>query len=192
MIKLVFATNNQNKFNEIASLLNNNIELVSLSDIGCTEELLETSNTLEGNALQKAMYVFNKFKLNCFADDTGLEVEALEGRPGVYSARYAGEQRNAEDNMNKLLEELKEKSNKSAAFRTVLALVVNREQLFFDGSVKGNITDKRVGDKGFGYDPVFIPEGYSQTFAQMDMALKNKLSHRGIAVGKLAVYLNNL
>lgn len=191
-MQLVFASNNKHKLEEIASLLSNKIQLLTLADIGCNIELPETSDTLEGNALQKANYIYQHYKINCFADDTGLEVEALKGQPGVYSARYAGERKNSNDNMNKLLLELKGEPNRNAAFRTIIALVLNGKHLFFEGKVRGRIGETKTGDKGFGYDPIFIPEDHNQTFAQMDMQLKNTLSHRGMAVKKLAAYLNSL
>lgn len=191
-MKLVFATNNEHKLNEIKEMLGNRFQLVSLSDIGCTEDIPETRNTLEGNASQKAHYLFEKFGLNCFADDTGLEVEALNMAPGVYSARYAGPQRNAIDNINKLLSELEIINNRKARFRTVISLIINGKESLFEGIVDGEIIREPVGKLGFGYDPIFQPEGYTITFAEMELSLKNEISHRGRAFQKLINYLNNL
>ena len=170
-------------------LQNTDIEIVSLEDIGCREEIPETSDTLEGNALQKAQYIFDKFQLNCFADDTGLEVEALNGAPGVYSARYAGEACSFDDNINKLLAEMKDKTNRKACFKTVIALILKGEKYFFSGEVGGEILSERKGSHGFGYDPVFRPEGYNQSFAEMDATTKNSLSHRFHATSKLIQFL---
>jgi len=189
-MKLVFATNNQNKVNEIKSILGNEFEILSLKDIGCTEELLETQETLEGNAFQKAEYVAENYNVNCFADDTGLEVESLNGAPGVYSARYAGEQCCAEDNMAKLLSELKGEVNRTAKFRTIIALIINGEKHSFEGKVDGEITTVKSGSDGFGYDPIFQPKGYEITFSEMSMEEKNKISHRGKAVTKLAEFIS--
>lgn len=191
MIKLVFATNNQHKINEIRNMLGENFELVSLEDIGCTEEIAETSKTLEGNASQKANYVYDKYGLNCFADDTGLEVEALGMAPGVYSARYAGPQRNSIDNMNRLLAELDKIKNRKARFRTVISLIINGNEMLFEGIVDGEILHQPIGQLGFGYDPIFRPEGFSTSFAEMDLVLKNSISHRGRAFEKLIKYLKN-
>lgn len=191
MIKLVFATNNQHKINEIRNMLGENFELVSLEDIGCTEEIAETSKTLEGNASQKANYVYDKYGLNCFADDTGLEVEALGMAPGVFSARYAGPQRNSIDNMNRLLAELDKIKNRKARFRTVISLIINGNEMLFEGIVDGEILHQPIGQLGFGYDPIFRPEGFSTSFAEMDLVLKNSISHRGRAFEKLIHYLKN-
>lgn len=191
-MKLVFASNNQNKIAEIKQMLPNSIELLSLEDIGCTEEIPETANTIEGNAILKANYVTEKYGYPCFADDTGLEVEALNGEPGVYSARYAGEQKNADDNMNKLLENLIDKQNRKAQFKTIIALNINNEQHLFEGIIKGEIISEKRGTKGFGYDPIFVPEGFSRTFAEMEMNEKAILSHRGIATRKLISFLEAL
>lgn len=191
MIKLVFATNNQHKINEIRNMLGENFELVSLEDIGCTEEIAETSKTLEGNASQKANYVYDKYGLNCFADDTGLEVEALGMAPGVFSARYAGPQRNSIDNMNRLLAELDKIKNRKARFRTVISLIINGNEMLFEGIVDGEILHQPIGQLGFGYDPIFRPEGFSTSFAEMDLVLKNSISHRGRAFEKLIKYLKN-
>lgn len=191
-MKLVFASNNQNKINEIKSMLPKSIELLSLKDIGCIEDIPETAETIEGNAILKANYITEKYNLPCFADDTGLEVEALNGEPGVYSARYAGESKNSDDNMNKLLDNLKDKSNRNAHFKTVIALNIDNNQYLFEGIAKGEIITEKKGEKGFGYDPIFIPEGFSTTFAEMEMSEKAKLSHRGIATRKLIEFLNTI
>lgn len=190
-MKLVFASNNKNKILEIRHQLPQDIELLSLEDIGCYDDIPETADTIEGNAILKANYVTEKYGLNCFADDTGLEVEALNGAPGVYSARYAGEQKSAEDNMDKLLTELDGNNNRNARFKTVIALNINNEQHLFTGIVNGEITTARAGDKGFGYDPVFKPEGLSYTFAQLSMDEKAMLSHRGRAVQQLINFLKS-
>lgn len=188
-MKLVFASNNKNKIKEIQQLLPDTIELLSLEAIGCHEEIPETADTIEGNAILKANYVTQKYGYDCFADDTGLEVEALNGAPGVYSARYAGMQRNAEDNMNLLLENLKNQDNRTAQFKTVIALNINGKQQLFTGIAKGKITLKKSGNQGFGYDPVFQPEGYQETFADLDLEIKNQISHRGKATQLLISYL---
>lgn len=188
-MKLVFASNNKNKIKEIQQLLPNAIELLSLEAIGCQEEIPETADTIEGNAILKANYVTQKYGYDCFADDTGLEVEALNGAPGVYSARYAGMQRNAEDNMNLLLENLKNQDNRTAQFKTVIALNINGKQQLFTGIAKGKITLEKSGNQGFGYDPVFQPEGYQETFADLDLEIKNQISHRGKATQLLISYL---
>ncbi|WP_264558513.1 non-canonical purine NTP diphosphatase [Flavobacterium sp. N2270] len=189
-MQLVFASNNKNKIQEIQQLLPSSIKILSLEDIGCFEDIPETSTTIEGNAILKANYVTKKFGYNCFADDTGLEVEVLNGEPGVYSARYAGEQKNAEDNMNKLLFELNDKSNRNAHFKTVIALNINGEQHLFEGIAKGTITFEKKGVDGFGYDPIFQPQGHSSTFAQISMIEKAKISHRGIATRSLIDFLS--
>lgn len=191
-MKLVIASNNAHKIEEIKPLLPNTIELLSLNDIGCFEELPETQSTLEGNANQKAKYVYDNYGYNCFADDTGLEVEALNGAPGVYSARYAGEAKSAEDNMQKLLMELDGNSNRNAWFRTIISLIIDGEEHQFEGRVDGTILESKQGEKGFGYDPIFQPQGYDISFAQMPMEVKSKISHRGRAVVKLVEYLNKL
>ncbi|HQN93994.1 MAG TPA: non-canonical purine NTP diphosphatase [Prolixibacteraceae bacterium] len=191
MMKLVFATNNQHKIYEVRNMLGENFELVSLDDIGCTEEIAETSKTLEGNASQKAHYIYDNYGLNCFADDTGLEVEALGMAPGVYSARYAGPQRNSIDNMNRLLAELDKIKNRKARFRTVISLIINGNEMLFEGIVDGEILHQPIGQLGFGYDPIFRPEGFSTSFAEMDLVLKNSISHRGRAFEKLIHYLKN-
>ncbi len=184
-MKIVFATNNQNKINEVQAQLPGSITLLSLESIGCTEDIPETASTIEANALQKARYIKEKYGYDCFADDTGLEVEALDGAPGVYSARYAGDQKSTEDNIDKLLSELKDKTNKNARFKTVIALIFNGKKTLFTGICNGKISETRKGNKGFGYDPVFIPEGFSESFAEMDLDQKNKIGHRGKAVRKL-------
>lgn len=191
-MKLVFASNNQNKIAEIKQMLPKSIELLSLDEIGCTEDIPETADTIEGNAILKANYVTEKYCYSCFADDTGLEVEALDGAPGVFSARYAGQQKNADDNMNKLLDNLKDKTNRKAQFKTIIALNINDEQHLFEGIIKGEIISEKRGTKGFGYDPIFVPEGFSTTFAEMEMNEKAKLSHRGIATRKLISFLETL
>ncbi len=187
--KLVFATNNLNKLKEIKALLPEAIEVLSLANIGCCDDIPETSETIEGNALQKARYVKEKYGYDCFADDTGLEVEALGGAPGVYSARYAGEQKNSEENIDKLLLELHNKDNRKARFKTVIALTRDGKEHSFEGICEGVILKKRSGENGFGYDPVFQPTGYSQTFAEMELEEKSKISHRGRATRKLIDFL---
>lgn len=190
-MKLVFASNNLNKIKEIQSILNGSIQLLSLEDIGCHEEIPETADTIEGNAILKANYVTEKYGYDCFADDTGLEVNALNREPGVYSARYAGEQKNADDNMNKLLEALKNEENRSAQFKTVIALNLEGKQYLFTGLAKGNITLSKSGTNGFGYDPVFQPENYKETFAELSSEIKNKISHRAKATEQLIDFLNS-
>ena len=192
MKKFVFATNNAHKLKEVAAIVGHQIELLSLEDICCHDDIPETSDTLEGNALQKAKYVYELYHIDCFADDTGLEVEALDGAPGVYSARYAGEGHNSEENIRKLLHELEGKDNRKARFRTVFALIINGKEHLFEGIVKGEIIATKRGTSGFGYDPVFVPEGFTQTFAEMSDAQKNKISHRAIGVNKLCKFLNSL
>lgn len=191
-MELVFATSNKNKIKEIAHLIGGKINLLGLSDIGCMEEVPETEPTIEGNALQKAIYVYENYSRNCFADDTGLEVYAIENRPGVYSARYAGETKNPHDNMDKLLKEMEHIEDRRARFRTVIALVIDGREWLFEGIAEGSITRAKRGREGFGYDPVFQPAGYDMTFAEMDLELKSKISHRGIAVRKLVDHLNKL
>lgn len=192
-MKLVFATNNKHKLDEVRKITaQHNIEVVSLADIHCHDEIPETADTLEGNALQKAQYIQEKFGLDCFADDTGLEVEALDNAPGVYSARYAGPGHDSEANMQKLLQEMEGKTNRKARFRTVIALIIGDKQYCFSGIVNGTITTEKKGENGFGYDPIFIPEGYEQTFAELGDFVKNKISHRAKAVEQLDHYLANL
>jgi len=191
-MQLVFATNNLNKLKEVQSLIPKHIQLLSLKDIGCFEDVPETQETIEGNAIQKAEYIKNHYGYDCFADDTGLEVTALNGAPGVYSARYAGPQRNANDNMEKLLDALKNKQNRSAQFKTVIALILNGKLKTFTGICKGTITKEKQGEKGFGYDPVFKADGFEQTFAEITLEEKNSIGHRGKAVIQLIDYLNLL
>ncbi len=191
-MKIVFATNNKNKLHEIREILGDGFEIVSLNDIGCHEDILETGNTLEENALQKARYIHDKYHIDCFADDTGLEVEALGGAPGVHSARYAeGTDHNSEANMQKLLCELGDNENRKAQFRTVIALILHGELHEFEGLVKGKIGTEKHGTEGFGYDPLFIPERYDKSFAELGDNVKNKISHRARAVRKLADYLKS-
>lgn len=191
-MKLVFASNNKNKIQEIQALVPNTIQIVSLDDIGCTEDIPETANTIEGNAILKANYVTEKYGYDCFADDTGLEVDALNGAPGVYSARYAGEQKDANDNMDKLLTELKNESNRKANFKTVIALNLNGKQNLFTGIINGKIIEEKIGTNGFGYDPIFVAEGFDKTFAELSMKEKSTISHRGIAVKELILFLQKL
>ena len=188
-MQFVFASNNPNKIKEIQLLLPKEITILSLEDIDCLEEIPETAPTIEGNAILKANYVTEKYGYSCFADDTGLEVEALNGEPGVYSARYAGEQKNADANMNKLLTNLADKENRKAQFKTVICLNLNGNQHVFEGIIKGEIINEKRGSEGFGYDPIFIPNGYDKTFAEMPIAEKSKISHRGLAVEKLVAFL---
>ena len=188
-MKLVFASNNKNKIKEIQLLLPSNIQILSLEEIGCTEEIPETAETIEGNAILKANYVTKKFGYNCFADDSGLEVESLNGEPGVYSGRYAGNQKNDDDNMNKLLLSLESKTNRKATFKTVICLNWNGEQYLFTGIIDGVIVHEKIGVNGFGYDPIFKANGYSKTFAELSIEEKTKISHRGIAVKKLIKFL---
>jgi XTP/dITP diphosphohydrolase len=190
MHKIVFATNNVHKMTEVSAILCSDFELLGLKDIQCFEEIPETQDTIEGNALQKARFVYEKFGLDCFADDTGLMVDSLCGAPGVYSARYAGANCNSENNIAKLLQELKGKSNRNACFKTVAALILNGKEYLFEGKISGQILIEKRGTEGFGYDPVFLPDGYDQSFAQMDMELKNKISHRALAMKKLSAFLN--
>lgn len=214
-MEIVFATANKNKIKEIQALIPSTIKVLGLNDINCTEEIPETQDTIEGNASQKAFYVYNKYHVNCFADDTGLEVEALEGRPGVLSARYAGESKNADYNMNKILEEMKGVTNRRARFKTVISLVMDGKEVQFEGIINGTMLTEKQGTEGFGYDPIFAPDlkqnqsaigngvektsgeaGYDVkrkiSFAEMDLSEKNKISHRALAVNKLVEYLNRL
>ncbi len=200
-MKLVFATNNAHKLDEVRAILGSSVEVLSLSDIGCHDDIPETGTTLRENALQKAEYIYNKYRVSCFADDTGLEVDALGGAPGVYSARYAGgEGHDSQANMRKLLSEMEGVSNRKARFRTVIALLEKRDVCpcgctsvkivnCFDGIVEGTITEQKSGAEGFGYDPLFMPDGYDKTFAEMTADEKNAISHRGRAVAKLAEFL---
>jgi XTP/dITP diphosphohydrolase len=192
MKKIVFATNNTHKLNELQQIIGKHFELLSLKDIGCIEEIPETAETIEENSMQKAEYVYKKYKIDCFADDTGLEIDALDGRPGVYSARYAGEEKDMDKNIDKILNELKEKDNRKARFKTVISLIYKGEKYQFEGIVNGEIIGERRGEGGFGYDPVFMPQGYNITFAEMPAERKNKISHRGRAVQKLVHFLNSL
>ena len=190
MKKLVFATNNAHKLEEIRAILGDRVEILSLNDINCHADIPETADTLQGNAALKAQYIYENYGLDCFADDTGLEVEALNGAPGIYSARYAGgEGHDSEANMKKLLSEMQDKDNRKARFRTVICLIEGGEEHFFEGIVNGSIIRERKGGAGFGYDPVFMPDGYSETFAEMGNDEKNKISHRARAVKKLCEYL---
>ena len=191
-MKIVFASNNKNKILEIQSMLPESIQIVSLESIGCLEEIPETSEIIEGNAILKANYVTQNYGFDCFADDTGLEVEALNGEPGVYSARYAGEQRNADDNMNKLLDELADKTNRTAQFKTVIALNLKGKQYLFEGIASGEIIKEKIGLGGFGYDPIFKPTNYDETFAELSLDIKNEISHRGKATKKLLEFLQNI
>ena len=191
-MKIVFATNNPNKLKEIQSLIPKEIEIISLKEIGCTEDIPETGDSLEANAFQKAHFIKKNYNYDCFADDTGLEIDELNGAPGVYSARYAGPEKNADANMTKILNELKGKKNRKAKFRTAIALTLNNEEHLFEGEINGHISDVKQGYEGFGYDPIFIPENEMRSFAQMSMQEKGAISHRGRAVKKLVAYLNNL
>ena len=188
-MKLVFATNNRHKLQEVRDILGNRVEVLSLNDIGCHDDIPETDDTLQGNALIKARHIYEKYGYDCFADDTGLEVEALGGEPGVYSARYAGEECCSEANMQKLLHNLTGKDNRNAQFRTVIALIIKGEERLFNGIVKGVIATEKMGTSGFGYDPIFIPEGFSESFAQMDASMKNSISHRYRATEELSKFL---
>ena len=190
-MELVFATNNKHKLKELQAILGKHFKLLSLEHIGCYEEIPEEQDTLEGNASQKAFYVYNNFNYNCFADDTGLEIEALNGEPGVYSARYAGEEKSAEANMNKVLVKLAKIKTRSARFRTVISLVIDGVETQFEGVVEGEILTEKRGGSGFGYDPIFQPNGFEKSFAEMNLTDKNKISHRGRAVEKLVTHLKN-
>lgn len=190
-MQLVFATNNINKLREVQSLIPNHIKLLSLEEVGCYEDVPETQETIEGNAIQKATYIKEKYGYDCFADDTGLEVDILDGAPGVYSARYAGEQRNSEDNIQKILKNMDNATNRKAQFKTVIALEFKGNQHLFTGICKGEITHQKIGDHGFGYDPIFKAEGYDQTFAEISLEEKNKIGHRGKAVQLLINFLNS-
>lgn len=191
MKKIVFATNNAHKLQEVQYALNGVYQIVSLKEIGFTDDIPEPYETLEENALTKSKTISEKFNINCFADDTGLEVEALHGAPGVYSARYAGEKCSFQDNVNKLLYEMQTFKNRKAKFRTVISLIINKKEYQFEGEVKGHISTNKTGTEGFGYDPVFIPDGYRSSFAEMSLEEKNKISHRGQAVRKLVEFLKN-
>lgn len=190
--KFVFATNNSHKLEEVTAILGEKVELLSMKDIKCDTDIPETADTLEGNALLKARYIFDNYHLDCFADDTGLEVEALNGAPGVYSARYAGgEGHDAQANMLKLLHELEGKKNRKAQFRTAISLILDGKEYLFEGVIKGEIIKEKRGDSGFGYDPIFKPEGYDRTFAELGNDIKNQISHRALAVQKLCEFLQS-
>ncbi len=191
-MKIVFATNNHNKIAEIKDLLPCEIQILSLKEINCNDELPETQNTLEGNAVQKAEFVFTNYGYNCFADDTGLEVKALNNEPGIYSARYAGELCSPEDNMHKALQKLEGENNREAKFRTVIALIIDGKTFLFEGKCNGEITKEKAGEKGFGYDPIFRPLGHKKTFAEMTKQEKGAISHRGIATRKLVEFLQRV
>jgi len=191
MMKLVFATNNKHKVQELQAIIGNNFELLSLQDIGCFDDIPEEQPTLEGNARQKAFYIFEKFGFACFADDTGLEIEALNGEPGVYSARYAGEERNSEANMDKVLQKMEKITRRNARFRTVISLVINGNEKQFEGVAEGEILKEKRGGAGFGYDPIFQPQGFSLSFAEMKLDEKNEISHRAKATQKLVQYLKS-
>ncbi len=189
MKKIVFATSNPNKIREVNEMLGDKFEIIGLKDIGCTEEVPETQETIEGNALQKARYVKDNYGVDCFSEDTGLEIDALDGAPGVYTARYGGLERSADKNMARVQTELANKSNRGAQFKTVIALVLNGEEHLFPGIARGTMRKEKSGEGGFGYDPIFEPEGYDITFAEMDSKEKNKISHRGKAVRALIAFL---
>ncbi|MBC7694116.1 MAG: non-canonical purine NTP diphosphatase [Burkholderiales bacterium] len=190
-MQLIFATHNQNKLKEVRSLIPDSINLLSLDEVHFKKDIEETETTIEGNAILKAKTIYEETGINCFADDSGLLVDALNGAPGVYSARYAGEQKSDRDNMEKLLQELQGKQERSAYFKTVMALIINDKKYLFEGIIKGKIMPEKAGTNGFGYDPVFMPDGYNQTFAQMDQETKNSISHRGIALKKMVEFLTS-
>jgi XTP/dITP diphosphohydrolase len=191
-MKLVFATNNQHKLHEIKHLLDGSFELLSLNDINCTDDIPENQETIEGNASEKAFYIWNKYQLNCFADDTGLEIEALNGEPGVYSARYAGDEKSPEKNIELVLQKMAKIKNRKARFKTVISLVIDGKEVQFEGLVEGNILEEKKGQSGFGYDPIFQPDESQFSFAEMPLSEKNKISHRGRATRKLVEYLTHL
>ena len=190
-MKLVFATNNLNKLQEVSSMISNQIKIISLKDISCNEDIIESKNTIKGNAILKANFIKNNYGYDCFADDTGLEVDFLDGKPGVYSKRFAGKNATDKLNMQKLIMCMEESNNRSARFKTVIALNINNELTTFTGICEGEILTKKRGSNGFGYDPIFLPKGYTKTFGEMDMTDKNKIGHRSKAVNKLITYLNN-
>jgi len=190
--ELVFATNNKHKLEEVQNIISDKVKIRSLADINCHDDIPETADTLEGNALLKVQYIKQQYGYDCFADDTGLEVEALNNAPGVYSARYAGKEHDALANMNKLLNEMQGQENRKARFRTVIALLLNNKEYLFEGIIKGSIITEKRGETGFGYDPVFVPDGYTQTFAEMGNELKNQISHRALAVKQLATFLSTI
>lgn len=189
---LVFATHNENKLKEVKKLLPEFVELISLTDMGCKEEIPETGTTIEENAVIKSRFVYERYHTNCFSDDSGLEVDVLDGKPGVLSARYAGEPKNDQRNIQKLLEALKKENNRKARFKTVISLIMNGREFLFEGIINGNITNEPIGSGGFGYDPVFIPDGSSKTFAQMDLSEKNKISHRALAIDRLVEFIKKV
>ena len=191
-MKLIFATHNHNKLKEVRSLIPNTIQLLSLDDINLLEEIEETATTIEGNALLKAQTIYKQTGINCFADDSGLLVDVLNGEPGVYSARYAGEHKNDSDNLEKLLKELSNKENRKAHFKTVMALIIDGKEYLFEGIINGTITTEKLGVNGFGYDPIFLPNGYSETFAEMSADIKNVISHRAKAMKKLVEFVNSI
>lgn len=190
--KLVFATNNAHKLEEVSEVVKDTIDILSLNDIGCHEDIEETGETLEENALIKARYIKDKYGYDCFGDDTGLSVDALDGAPGVYSARYAGDGHDSKANIRKLLKELDGKDNRKAHFRTVIALIMDGKEYLFEGKVEGAIITEEKGAAGFGYDPVFMPDGYNNTFAELGSDVKNKISHRALAVKELCRFLNEI
>lgn len=190
--RYVFATNNQHKIDEVLKILGNNFKIMTLNDIGCKEDIPEDGDTLEANALQKARYIYTQYKTNCFADDTGLEIEALNNRPGVYSARYAGSDKDANANMQKVLSELQHEKNRKARFRTLMALIINGKEYLFEGIVNGKIITEKKGLAGFGYDPIFQPDGFDHTFAEMDLIQKNQISHRAQAINQLVMFLKSI
>ena len=192
MIDLVFVTNNKFKLEEIQNIIGFKYRIMSLKDINCYDEIPETHMTIEENASEKSHYIYKRYELDCFADDTGLEIDALDGRPGVFSARYAGEGKDFDDNMNKVLSELQNTSNRKARFRTVISLILDGNEYQFEGIVNGQILTRKIGGKGFGYDPIFQPDGFSKSFAQLTMKEKNKISHRGMAIQKMIEFLNIL
>ena len=192
MTKLIFATHNKNKLKEVRSLIPNTIELLSLDDINLLEEIEETATTIEGNALLKAQTIYKQTGINCFADDSGLLVDALDGAPGVFSARYAGEHKSDSDNLEKLLKELSNKDNRNAHFKTVMALIIDGKEYVFEGIINGTITAEKSGANGFGYDPIFLPNGYSETFAEMSSEIKNVISHRAKAMKKLIEFVTSI
>lgn len=192
MQQLVFATSNPNKLKEVSEMLQGRYQIISMAEIGCTVDIPETSPTFEGNALQKARYLYEHFQVDCFSEDTGLEVDALNGAPGVYTARYAGPQRNADDNMDLLLRELSSQSNRRARFRTAMALIIDGQEHTFEGIVNGTIAKEKTGAGGFGYDPVFIPDGYEHSFAVLPSSVKHQISHRSRALAKLIAFLSSL
>jgi XTP/dITP diphosphohydrolase len=189
MKTIVFATNNAHKLEEVQAIVSGGVKVVSLSEIGCYDDIPETADTLEGNALLKAEYVYERFGFDCFADDTGLEVETLNGAPGVYSARYAGDSQDANANIEKLLRAMEGQTDRKACFRTVIALIRSGKTTYFEGVINGHITDKKSGNNGFGYDPIFVPDGYDKTFAELDANAKNTISHRALATKKMAEHL---